>query len=204
MADDDKSAAEDYRHQRQAAIARKTGLIPKTLQEQLQWMEDNEDLVRSIARGGVGDETSIIEEYKQALLNTSPGSSYDDINARQILERVLTEIEDACSQHQIPVRSGVVFGVAPEFGLRISQSQVLGTQASIIDVTIPFLVFCNLITKTLALSLPQSPAGGSLVAISNNPELVRVRLQQSPQLITEWTRIFASYAELGWPRWAFI
>jgi hypothetical protein len=45
MTDDDKAAAEDYRQQRQATIARKFGVAPKTLDEQLQWMEDNKDLV---------------------------------------------------------------------------------------------------------------------------------------------------------------
>lgn len=199
MADDDKDAAEDYRHQRQAAVARKIGLAPKTLQEQLQWMEDNKDLVLSVARGGFGDAEAIVEEYKQALLNTSPGSALDDTSARQILERVLKEIEDACRQNQIPVRSGVVFGVTPGFGLHISQFSVLGTQASIIEVTIPFLVFCNLITKALALTLPQSPAGSSSVSVSNDPALVITRLQQSPHIVTEWTRILGAYAELGWP-----
>jgi hypothetical protein len=202
VADDDKDAAEDYRHQRQSAIARKTGYTPKTLREQFQWMEDNKDLVLSIARGSgevQGDETAVLEEYKQALLNTPPGSALDDINARQILGRVIGEIEDACRLHQIPVRSGVVFGIAPELGLRLSQSSVLQTQASIIEATIPFLVFCNLVTKALARSLPQSPLGAHEVAVCNQPSEVLARLQRSPDLVIEWTRIFASYAELGWP-----
>jgi hypothetical protein len=126
MVDDDKTAAEDYRHQRQSAIARKTGLTPKTAEEQFQWMEENKELVLSIARG-VGDEAAIIEEYKRALLNTSPGSKHDDINARQILERVIGEIEDACRQHQIPIRSGVVSGIAPELGLRIRVCTHIGS-----------------------------------------------------------------------------
>jgi hypothetical protein len=200
--DDEKEVAEDYRHQRQSAIARRTGFTTKTRREQFQWMEDNKDLVLSIARGtGVaqGDEATALEEYKQALLNTSPGSTFDDINARHILGRVIREIEDACLQHQIPIHSGVVFGIAPELGLRLSQSSVLETQASIIEATIPFLVFCNLVTKTLARTLPQSLVGATDVAVCNQPSEVLARLQRSPDLVTEWTRIFASYAELGWP-----
>jgi hypothetical protein len=80
-----------------------------------------------------------------------------------------------------------------------SQSHVLGTQASIIDVTIPFLTFCNLVTKALARSLPQSPAGDGQVAVSNDPARVRAHLEQLPDLVTEWAEIFPSYAELGWP-----
>src|SRR5580704_13212377 len=120
MANNDKDAAEDYRHQRQSAVARKTGFTPRTLREQLQWMEDNQDLVLSIVRGSgaaEGNEASVLEQYKQALLNTSQGSDLDDINARQILERIIREIEEACRRHQIPIRSGVVYGIAPELGL---------------------------------------------------------------------------------------
>lgn len=201
MADDDRDAAENYRQQRQSAIAMKIGFTPKTIQEQLQWVEDNRDLVFAIARGSgalEGGEAAVIDEYKRALLNTSQGSPLDDIHVRQILERIIGEIEEACREHRIPIRSGVVYGVAPELGLRISQSAVLKTQASIIDVSIPFITFCNLITKALARSLPQYPAGPQ-VKVSNDPSEVRVRLQQSPDLVTEWARIFSSYAELGWP-----
>jgi hypothetical protein len=201
MVDDDRDAAENYRQQRQSAIAAKTGFKPKTVLEQLQRIEDNRDLVFAIARGSgaeEGREEDVINEYKQALLNTSEGSPLDDIHARQILERIIGEIEEACLGHRIPIRSGVVYGVAPELGLRISQSTVLETQASIIDVSIPFITFCNLVTKTLARSLPQYPAGPQ-VKVSNDPSEVRDRLQRTPDLVTEWVRIFSSYAELGWP-----
>lgn len=201
MANDDKDAAENYRQQRQYAIATRTGFTPKTIEEQLQWIEDNSDLIFAVARGSgatKGDEAAVIEEYKQALLNTSKGSPLDDIHARQILERIIGEIEEACREHRIPIRSGVVYGVTPELGLRISQSAVLKTQASIIDVSIYFITFCNMITKTLARSLPQYPAG-ELMKVSNDPSEVRVRPQQSPDLVTDWARIFSSYAELGWP-----
>jgi hypothetical protein len=199
---DDKDAAEDYRRQRQAAVARKSGFIPKTLDEQLKWMEENVALVSAIARGSAGaegDAQAILEEYKKALLNTSEGSSYDDVNGRQIIERVIREIEQACHEHRIPIRSGVVYGISPKMGLLIAQSHVMQTGSSIIDVTIPFLTFCNLITKALAQSLPQAMLDNGLAGISNDPSAVRARLQSSPALVTEWTRIFGSYAELGWP-----
>ncbi len=40
MTDVDKEVAEDYRHQRQEATARKSGVTSKSMDEQLQWMED--------------------------------------------------------------------------------------------------------------------------------------------------------------------
>jgi hypothetical protein len=195
MAQDDKELAEDYRHQKQAALAEKIGISPKTRDEQLQWIEDNKDQVPAIVRataGPIRDEAAILEEYKQALIITSRGSAYDDINARQILE------ERACLDHDIPIREGVVFGIAPEFGLRLSQSPVLETKSSIIEATVPFLAFCNLVSKAMARSLPQAPNGAS-VAVRNEPFEVRARLEASPDLVAEWTRVIACYAELGVP-----
>jgi hypothetical protein len=199
---DDKDAAEDYRRQRQAAAARKSGFAPKILDEQLKWMEENAELVLAIARGSAGaqdDAQAVLEEYKKALLSTSPGSSYDDVNGRQIIECVIREIEQACHDHQIPIRSGVAYGISPEMGLLIAQRPVMQTASSIIDVTVPFLTFCNLVTKALAQSLPQAALENGQVQVSNDPAAVRARLQSSPALVTEWNRIFGSYAELGWP-----
>ena len=91
MADDDKFAAEDYRRQKQAVLAEKIGIGPKTRDEQLQWMEDNKEQVVAIVRamaGPIGDEAAILEEYKRALITTSRGSAFDDINARQILSEL--------------------------------------------------------------------------------------------------------------------
>jgi hypothetical protein len=198
---DDKDTAEKYRHQLQAALAAKTGFLPKTLREQLQWIDDNATLMHAAAKASgasLGQEADTIEEYKKALLNTSPGSAFDDVNARQIIERVIKEIEEACRILEIPTRAGVVYGVAPENGLRASLLSVLQTEASIIDVTVPFLSFCNLITKTLARSLPQQLLGQQ-ISISHDPSAVRLKLQNNPELIDEWTRILASYAEFGLP-----
>jgi hypothetical protein len=199
---DDKDAAEGYRQRRQAAAARKSGFIPKSVAEQLKWMDENAELMLTIARGSAGaqgDAQAILEEYKKALLDTSPGSSFDDINGRQIIERIIREIEQACHEHRIPIRSGVVYGISPEMGLLIAQTHVMQTGASIIDVTVPFLTFCNLVTKALAQCLPHAMLENGLAQISNDPSDIRARLQNSPALVTEWTQIIGSYAEVGWP-----
>jgi hypothetical protein len=102
--DDDKEIAEDYRRQRQAALAEKIGIGAKTRNEQLQWIEDNKEQVLTIVRataGPIRDEAAILEEYKQALITTSRGSAFDDINARQILERVIGDVEHRPVQSRI-------------------------------------------------------------------------------------------------------
>lgn len=65
-------------------------------------MDENPDLLLAIARSvsaGLGNEVEIIEVYKQALKSTSEGSTFDDLHARQVLERLLEEIETACIKY---------------------------------------------------------------------------------------------------------
>jgi hypothetical protein len=200
MTNDDRDAAEDYRRQRQEARSAKTGVKPRTAKEQTAWLDENQALLIAIAKSSVpsdGDAVAVIEEYREALSRTSGGSDFDDIQARQILERVIREIESVCKTLHIPVRSGVVYGVDPEFGLRLGQTSVLMTEASIIDATVSFLAFCNLITKILAISLPKRVTSDGNLFIDHAPQLVRALLQHHPELVEEWTRIIATYAEHG-------
>jgi hypothetical protein len=125
---DEREVAEDYRRQRQAADAGRLKVQPRPVVEQLKWMDENPALLFAVARSvgaGLGNETETVEAYKRALASTSEGSAYDDIIARQILERVLTEIEAACEKHGIPVRGGAVFGTMSSPGLVVGQFAVL-------------------------------------------------------------------------------
>jgi hypothetical protein len=192
----DKDVAEDYRRQRQAADARRLKVAPRAPSEQLKWIDENPDLLLAIARSvsaGLGNEVETIEEYKQALKNTSEGSMFDDLHARQVLERLLKEIEGACIKHGIPIRGGAVIGTMRQPGFLVGQFTVLETASSIIDATIPFLAFCNLVTKLLAQTLPISSDGRTAV-VSHSPAEVRKRLEESPGLTTAWKQLFAGSA----------
>jgi hypothetical protein len=93
------------------------------------------------------------------------------------------------------VIGGVVFGVAPEFGLLASQREVMETNVSIIEVSLPFIVFCNGVSKAFARTLLYER--GSMIKVSNEPEAVLAKLRASPELIAEWTRIMCIMRAVG-------
>jgi hypothetical protein len=197
--------AEDYRRQRQAADARHSGFDTMGRDGFLRWMEANEDVLTKIAENGgaTGDAVrEAVEEYKRTVSELPVGSPFDDVNAYLILKRIVREVETICREGQVPIRHGVVFGVSPELGLKASQMPVLTTEASIIAVSMPFLPFCNLVSKTLALSMPHT-LDGQLCKVSNDPTEVSSNLRSQPALLAQWARIFSSYAIFGWPSdWA--
>ncbi|HEX4410569.1 MAG TPA: hypothetical protein VH206_17495 [Xanthobacteraceae bacterium] len=199
---DDKEVAEDYRQQRQESQAKKLGQEPRTREQQLQWMDDNRKLILEFIRrvaGTLGDEDKILAEYNHAVKMTSEGSQFDDVNARQILERVLKEVEQVCAVNKISFRGGVAFGVALGGGLNLSQRAVLKTESSIIEATLPFLAFCNFVSKAVARTLPKVVKGG-FVEVCNVPSEVGRALQSSPTLVAEWAAIIGAYAQGSSPR----
>ncbi len=76
------------------------------------------------------------------------------------------------------------------------------TDVSIIEVSLPFVVFCNGVSKALARTLPHQKGSatedGSMIKVCNEPGIVLARLRESPQLVFEWSRIVVHHA-LGWP-----
>lgn len=194
-------AAEDYRHQRQAAEARASGFDALTREDYLAWMEAHDaQLLEMAQRSGLSgeDARAAVDEYKSRIRMAPPGAPFDDTNFRLILEEVVHDIESICRQGQIPIRDGVVYGVSPQLGLQASQMGVLGTEASIIAVTLPFIPFCNLISKTLALCLPMQ-VSSSGPAACNDPIKVAAHMRSHPVLFRYWIRILRSYAVEGWP-----
>jgi hypothetical protein len=195
MQDEERSAAEQYRHERQRADANKHGFSALTPSELYRWMDDHPDFMRSIAvANGVRekDAPAFIEQYRTILEATPPGSALDDLNARMILKRVLDEIEQVCKTLNIPIRSGVVFGVAPEPGLIASQRPVMQTGASILSFSLPFVIFCNLISKALARTIVHEP--GSVLKASYDPAQIRAKLKSTVELRQEWSNILVRYA----------
>lgn len=116
------------------------------------------------------------------------GSEYDDPHAINIINRVVTNIEEICKRAAIPTREGVVFGVTPSFGAIANQSPVLTTDASIISLSIPFFVFCAAITKAMAKTLVYAKHDGYLL-VDNRPDFVRAKLRSEPLIVEFWMRI---------------
>ncbi|WP_309085913.1 hypothetical protein [Chelativorans sp.] len=198
----DREAAEDYRHQRQEAEARKSGFVPMRDDEVERWLHENQRLIRDIARvNGVpeGDVDDVVLKYRQALRTAPPGSPFDDVNARVILGRILGDIESFCTENEIPIRGGIVAGVEPAYGTNIHQANVPTTDVSIIAATIPFIAFCNLVARAMARSLPHRVVPDALPDVSFDPEEVRPYLVSRPSVLYEWSQLLAHYAIFGWP-----
>ena len=194
MTEESKAAAEDYRQQRQHADAQRNGFAYTSAGFD-DWLAKNEQRLRDVAKanGAIDiDVEATVEAYKAYLASASPGSKLDGKNARAILDPILRDIEDLCREQKIPVRNGVVYGVAPEFELLARQREVMATDVSIIDVSMPFLVFCNCVSKALARTLLHET--GTLIKVSSDPALVLPALRASPRLLAEWAVIISAFA----------
>jgi hypothetical protein len=194
MTEESKAAAEDYRQQRQHADAQRNGFGYSSASFD-GWLAQNEQRLRDLIKENGTDDIDVettIEAYKAYLASASPGSKLDDRNARAILDPILRDIENFCREQKIPIRNGVVYGIAPEFELLARQREVMATDVSIIDVSMPFLVFCNCVSKALARTLPHE--AGPLIKVSNDPAVVLPILRASPTLLGEWTLIILHFA----------
>ena len=195
-----RATAENYRHQRQAAEARANGFDALTREEYLTWTETHDaELIEIARRGGLNSEEAreAVDEYKSRIRTAVPGAPFDDTNIQLIVQGVVHEIESICRLGLIPIRDGVVHGVSPQLGLRASQMQVLGTKASIISVTLPFIPFINLVSKTFALCLPLYDDPTASV-VCNDPAKVAAYIREHPILMRYWIRMLRSYAVEGW------
>jgi hypothetical protein len=114
---------------------------------------------------------------------------------RAILAPILRDIENLCLEKKIPVRNGVVYDIAPEFGLLASQREVMQTDVSIIDVSPPFIIFCNCVGKLFARSLLRE--GGPPIQVCYDPDKVLAKFRTSPRLIGE-LRLTILHFAYGW------
>ncbi|MEH2481923.1 hypothetical protein V1282_005280 [Nitrobacteraceae bacterium AZCC 2146] len=191
-------AAEGYRRQRQAADARKSGAVATTREEYLKWMRDNRATIIEIAkRAGAddGDAEKTADRFLELLENQSDKSEFDDLGAIFLLNSIVDRVETACRKLEVPVRNGVVFGVSRLAGVVASQMPVLKTDTSIIEVTLPFITFCDLISKVLAHTfVDQVNATFDL-----SPASILGRLNAEPWIVEEWLRVLVSYAMEGTP-----
>ena len=197
----ERELAEDFRRQVQEADARKRQWGTYDHAAFIAWVEANtEALIQiSLDNGTARDRdtaTRAVAEYQSDVRQVPALGPYDEISTFMILQRLVGEIEAACSAIGVPTRSGVVFGTAPMLGVQAHQSSVQLTDASVIGVSPSFLPFCDLISKALVASLSIDPSKES---ISNDPELARRKLQSSPDLVLLWAKTLLHFAMYGLP-----
>jgi hypothetical protein len=200
MEEEERQAAEGYRQQRQHADAIKHGFSSLTDSEFFQWMDANPELMQGMAKAqGVHEEDALtfLEQYRKTLEQAGRGSDLDDLSARMILTSVVGEIEQACKTLNIPTRSGVVFGVAPQPGLIASQMPVMQTGVSILSFSLDFVTFCNLISKALARTIIHERV--EVWDPCYDPSLIKARLISTVELRQEWSSILMNYASFQAP-----
>jgi hypothetical protein len=81
--------------------------------------------------------------YVERISSLQQGSDFDDPGATLILRAIIERIEAACRSLELSVKGGVVFGNAAGDGLVARQLPVLETELSIIEVTLPFIIFAT-------------------------------------------------------------
>jgi hypothetical protein len=196
MTGDEQEAAEEYRRQRQNAAARKHGVKPVGREAY------DRELVLEVARraGATGHEIEAVADFYLKILSEQPqGSDFDSPDAILILSGLIHRVEMANAQLKLPTRGGVVFGNAPGTGLIASQMPVLQTELSIIEVTLPFLIFCNLVSKALAHTIPDPVAHPTGTTLTFDLEQIKHRLIADPWVSAHWMRILLAYAVMGEP-----
>ena len=167
----------------------------------IQWFDDHPEELLAIAlqSGFKAEEASAARQrLREMLVRLPEKSKFDDLGVVMIMTRIVDDIELACRDLDITIPGGVVFGTSRLVGLVASQLRVMSTDVSIIEITIPFIIFCNLISKVLAHTLPHELSGNS-VSISFDEAKVFSRLQSNRWIIEEWQRVLLPYAKEGKP-----
>ncbi len=168
----------------------------------MQWLRDNRPTLLEICkRSGVADDKleSMADEFIRALAERPPGSALDDPGATRILQGIIDRIEAACGKIAFPLRGGVVFGNSVGAGLIARQLPVLATDVSIIETTLPFLIFCDLVSKVIVHSLPEPRCDKGGSHFEFNAAEVRTRLQSERWILSQWVSILVRYAVFGTP-----
>jgi hypothetical protein len=139
-------------------------------------------LATVVRRAGTPEEDvlRLAREFRETIASLPVKSSFDYLGAIFILTRLITTVEKACERLRAPMRTGVVFGVSQLAGVIASQMPVLKTDASIIEVTLPFITFCDLISKLMAHTLPLkvSAQGMARLNMDRSAILARIASQQ--------------------------
>ncbi|WP_256808760.1 hypothetical protein [Bradyrhizobium sp. Bra64] len=199
---DGRSAAEDYRRQLQRAAALKSGMPAITRDEILRWVRANRPMVLEVAKRSGATESeceAVAEAFANAISQLPSVSELDDPHAILILDKLIERIEAACKKLNVPIGDGVAFGSLREPGLTAQQFAVLQTTASIIDVSIPFLVFCDLVSKAVSHTLDPRIVGDNGIKFSLDASAIREKLRSDSSVRAEWIRIVRQYAVTGKP-----
>jgi hypothetical protein len=110
---------------------------------------------------GEANYEGIVESLKTDVAATELISPYDEPFTRTILKNLCGEVETACHELDIPLRSGVAYGSNGFLETEAARYSVFFTEASVVTFSIGFISFCSHASKPIAMSLPHKPVGTS-------------------------------------------
>jgi hypothetical protein len=120
LAIDPKEIAEDYRRQRQAAQAAKTGFPPMGKGHFLNWLAENDARLVAIAKANGADDDEarkLVDDYRRLMEEAPSGSDHDNPSFQTILGSLVGDIEKVCRTGNVPLGDGVVVGSIPKLGI---------------------------------------------------------------------------------------
>jgi hypothetical protein len=196
---DPVAAAEDYRRQRQEADAKKSGTKILPLDEYVALLNRHKPLLFGLARrsGATEQEAKTFVAEFLARVISVPMSDFDEVGVQMILIELVRAVERACAELNLPVRNGIVYGTAHLPGVTAQQKPVHGTGASIVEIGVPFINLCDLLSKLLAHTICTEE--GDQITFAMAPDDIRRCLRSQRWLGREWRRVLLHYAVRGRP-----
>jgi hypothetical protein len=135
----------------------------------------------------------IVENIKQEIAATELISPHDEPITRTIMKKLCTEVETACHELNIPLRSGVAYGSTDSMEVEAARYSVFFTEASVITFSVGFINFCSHASKLIAISLPHEPVG-ELFHIYLEIDSVFSHINANKDLKRQWTELIGAYA----------
>jgi hypothetical protein len=132
-------------------------------------------------------------EFKKELAAVPLPSPHDDPFTHSVVHMLSRQIEEACGELGIPLRSGVAYGSNASLDVSAGKYGVHFTKASVVTLSVGFITFCSSVSQMFALSLPHERDGDRLM-VSFAPGPVLARIDSDTKLRRYWGKVIADYA----------
>src|SRR5262245_17425789 len=191
---EERQAAEDLRRQLQERCVRSNEGPGRA--DQLRWVDENRDLlanIMTVSFNRAPDAGPTVVDFRKELENVVLPTEHDEPFTHSIMHMHCKEIENACHELEIPLRSGVAYGSSPDLDISAERCAVQLTDASIVSLSTGFISFCSHVSKVFALSLPHEE-GSKGIKVTLRPELVLQKIGSDEDLKRLWTSVIGAYA----------
>ncbi|MGU7778666.1 hypothetical protein [Burkholderia sp. PU8-34] len=191
-----RKSATNFREEQQKALqslqiaALSNGMLVKQIiRKQIRPLEK---LVGKMLPGYRADQ--IVARVLRNIEKTKIETALDLPELHAIIKHTAANVERSAERLGFDMKGGVSVGMLYMGGAEAMQQRVMMTDASIIMTTPYFHLFCHLVAKLMARSLPVSEVNGGYV-VSLDKVVVLNNLFADNQLQRDWISLFFAYAE---------